>query len=147
MERNLLMESGVFEQEKIPTASDVDALGHVNNIVYVRWVQEVAVAHSDLAGWDLARYRAEGAVFVVRRHEVEYLRPAYDGDRLVLKTWIADWKGASSWRETRVLRGSDAEEVVRARTLWAYVDAVSGRPRRIPKNITDAFRLAPGTSP
>ena len=104
------------------------------------------VAHSDAAGFDLETYRKEGAVFVVRRHEVEYLRPAYDGERLVLRTWIADWKGASSWRETRVLRESDGLEVVRARTLWVYVDAKSGRPRRIPKAILEAFREAPGAS-
>ncbi len=140
------MESNVFEQQKVPTAADVDALGHVNNIVYVRWVQDIAVAHSDAAGFDLATYQREGAVFVVRRHEVEYLRPAYDGEQLVLRTWIADWKGASSWRETRVLRVSDGQEVVRARTLWAYIDAVTGRPRRIPKAIVEAFREAPGAS-
>lgn len=137
------MESKVFEQERVPSPEDVDALGHVNNIVYVRWVQDVAVAHSDAAGWDLEAYRREGAVFVVRRHEVEYLRPAYEGDRLVLKTWVADWKGASSWRETRVLRASDEQEVVRARTLWAFVDAKSGRPRRIPPAIVEDFRRTP----
>lgn len=134
------MESDVFEHEKVPTAEDIDALGHVNNIVYVRWVQEVAVAHSDALGWDLASYRREGAVFVVRRHEVEYLRPAYVGERLLLKTWVADWRGASSWRETRVLRASDGEELVRARTLWAFVDATTGRPKRIPKGIQEDFR-------
>lgn len=137
------MESNVFEQQRVPSEDDVDALGHVNNIVYVRWVQDVAVAHSDAAGWNLEAYQREGAVFVVRRHEVEYLRPAYAGDRLVLKTWVADWKGASSWRETRVLRESDEQEVVRARTLWAFVDASSGRPRRIPSAIVEDFRRAP----
>lgn len=136
------MESNLFEQERVPTADDVDALGHVNNIVYVRWVQDVAVAHSDAAGWDLAAYQREGAVFVVRRHEVEYLRPAYEGDRLVLRTWVADWKGASSWRETRVVRERDQQEVVRARTLWAFVDASSGRPKRIPQAIVDSFKGA-----
>lgn len=81
-------------------------------------------------------------MFVVRRHEVEYLRPAYEGDRLVLRTWVADWKGASSWRETRVVRERDQQEVVRARTLWAFVDASSGRPKRIPQAIVDSFKGA-----
>lgn len=134
------MESNVFEQERVPGPDDVDALGHVNNIVYVRWVQDVAVAHSDACGWGLEAYQREGAVFVVRRHEVEYLRPAFEGDRLLLKTWVADWKGASSWRETRIVRAADGQEVVKARTLWAFVDTKSGRPRRIPAAIVEDFR-------
>src|SRR4051812_31949898 len=67
---------------------DIDMLGHASNIAYVRWVQDVAVAHSAAVGLDMEGYSQLGAVFVVRRHEIDYLRPVVRGDTLELRTWI-----------------------------------------------------------
>ena len=78
--------------------ASIDALGHVNNQEYVRWMQEAAIAHSAAQGWPLERYLARGQGWLVRRHTVEYLRPAFAGDALVLYTWVAAFARSSSPR-------------------------------------------------
>ncbi len=118
---------------------DIDELGHVSNIVYLRWVQEVAVAHSAERGLDYAAYRALGGVFVARRHELDYLLPALEGDEVTLVTWLTGWSAVTSVRKTRVLRVRDGKELASAQTLWAYVSTTSGRPQRIPQQVIDAF--------
>jgi acyl-CoA thioester hydrolase len=133
----------MFQLEVSPTADDIDELDHVSNVVYLRWVQDVARAHSDAVGWTFDDYQRAGAVFVVKRHELEYRRPALLGDRLVLETWVSEWRGASSWRETRILRGDT--ELVRGRTRWAFIDAETGRPRRIPDDLAACFTSSPST--
>ena len=119
---------------------DIDDLGHVSNLVYVRWVQEVATSHSAAVGWDHARYRGLGAIFVVRRHTIDYIAPVFEGDEVELVTWIAWWKGVSSERHTEVRRGDAV--VARAVTLWAFIDFETGKPRRIPDDIKAAFAVA-----
>jgi acyl-CoA thioester hydrolase len=109
----------------------------VSNLVYVRWVQEVATAHSAAVGWAHGEYRALGAIFVVRRHTIDYVAPVFEGDDVELVTWIAWWKGVSSERRTEVRRGGQV--VARATTLWAFVDFESGRPRKIPEEVKAAF--------
>lgn len=123
------------------TADDIDDLQHVSNLSYLRWVQDVAVAHSERVGWDYEAYQRLGAVFVVRRHEIDYLAPAFEGEELELVTWIESLKAASSVRRTRIERVADAREVVRASTLWAMVAADTGRPTRIAQEIRDAFPI------
>jgi acyl-CoA thioester hydrolase len=125
--------------ELVAGADDVDELGHVNNVVYVRWVQDVAKAHSIAAGWDHAAYKALGLVFVVRRHEIEYRAPCFAGERVTIVTWVESWAAATSVRRTRLERVADGALLAEAATTWAMVDARSGRPRRIPPELRAAF--------
>ncbi len=118
---------------------DIDDLGHVGNIVYVRWVLDAAATHSAALGWDLPAYRRAGGVFVVRRQEVDYLRPAFLGDRVRVETWVEELSRVTSLRRTRIVRG--AEELARASTTWAFV-SLEGRPIRIPDPIAAAFRVS-----
>ena len=131
--------SPVFTDEIVAAKDDIDELGHVSNLVYLRWVQDVAKAHSSSVGWDHARYVREGAVFVVREHHLAYLAPAFAGERLRVTTWIATWRGASSERRTRIERVADSRELARARTLWVFVSTEATRPRRIPPELVAAF--------
>lgn len=124
-------------------ADDIDALGHVSNIAYVRWVQDTATVASDAAGWDFARYKALGAVWVVRSHEITYYAPAYDGDAIVCTTWIEGWKGASSPRRTVITRAKDDLKLCECVTLWALMDMTSGRPKRIPPDMLQDFARTP----
>lgn len=122
--------------------ADIDELGHVSNIVYVRWIQEVAVAHSVAVGLTVEAYRTIGAVFFVRRHEVDYLRPVLRGDRLLLRTWIDSIAAAKCIRATEIVRlepGGAETIVADARTTWGCVEIANGRPTRIPPAIRDAF--------
>lgn len=116
--------------------SEIDELGHASNVAYVRWVQEVAKAHSAAVGFDHAAYVAVGGVFVVRKHEIEYLAPALEGDELRLITWIESWTAVTSERRTRVERGGQV--LARCTTTWAFV-GLEGKPRRIPAEVRAAF--------
>jgi acyl-CoA thioester hydrolase len=130
-----------FATEIAVAADDIDELGHVSNVVYVRWILHAAQAHSRAVGYDFAAYQRLGAVFVVRRHEVDYLASALAGDRILLRTWVDSLKAASSVRMTSILRlHADREvELARGRTLWALIDLETGRPRRIPDELRAAF--------
>jgi acyl-CoA thioester hydrolase len=132
-----------FELRFAPAAADIDELGHVSNLVWLRYVLEAARAHSTRVGLDHAAYVALGAVFVVRRHEIDYLGPAFAGQELVTTTFVASWGAATSERRTRIARASDGQELVRAVTTWAFVSMESGRPRRIPADVRAAFARPP----
>ena len=123
-------------------ASAIDMNGHANNVEVVRWLQDVAMAHSAACGWPLQRYAQQGSTWVVRSHFVEYLRPAMQDDDLLLATWIARFDKNLSPRKTLVWRPRDRKLLARAETTWVFVDAVSGRARDIPQDFVDAFDAA-----
>jgi acyl-CoA thioester hydrolase len=117
--------------------ADIDELGHVSNLVYLRWVLEVAMGHSRALGYDHAQYRELGAVFVVRRHEIDYLGQVTAGQTLSAETWVDDWKLASCIRKTELIR--DGKVVARAATTWAMISFSSGRPIKIPDELRTKF--------
>ncbi len=131
-----------FAIRRVPDDRDIDELGHVSNLVYLRWVQDVAKEHSESVGYDAEAYEALGAVFVVRRHEIDYLAPAYAGDRIRAVTWVETWRGASATRRTTIERDADGRALARAVTTWAYVNQKTGRPLRIPRDVTARFDAA-----
>lgn len=135
--------SPTFVQDLVAGPDVIDELDHVSNIAYLRWVQEAAKAHSSAVGWDGPAYFAIGSVFVVRRHEIEYLAPVREGERVRVSTWIQTWSAVTSERHTHIDR-PDGAPVVRAKTLWAMIDFATGRPRRIPAEIRAAFAEEPG---
>ena len=122
--------------------ADIDSLGHASNIAYVRWIQDVAVAHSEAVGLDLAAYQRLGAVFVVVRHEVDYLRPAFRGEDLEARTWIPNVMAAKCMRATEIVRCLDGALLAKSLTSWGFVEVATGRPRRIPEDVRAAFFAA-----
>lgn len=118
--------------------SEIDELGHASNIAYVQWIQDVALAHSIAVGLDFDAYRRLGGVFVVRRHEIDYLRPVLRGDRLAVRTWIDSVMAAKCRRATEIANDK-GEVVARSMTTWGYVEIASGRPVRIPSAVREAF--------
>jgi acyl-CoA thioester hydrolase len=122
---------------------DIDMLGHASNIAYLRWVQDVAVAHSAAVGLDMEGYSQLGAVFVVRRHEIDYLRPVVRGETLQLRTWIDSAFAAKCHRATEIVRPATEDSpvvvVARALTTWGFVELATGRPTRIPDSVRVAF--------
>ena len=117
----------------------IDMNGHVNNQEYVRWMQDIATAHSHEQGWTVARYLDTGTTWVIRSHYIEYIRPAFLGDVLMVATWVAGMDAQTSPRKYRFVRTRDGKKVVEAETLWVYCDATSGRPLAITPDIRDAF--------
>ena len=119
--------------------ADIDALGHVNNIVYLRWVQDVAAAH-----WYAAAPADDqaGLVWMVVRHEIDYLGQAGPGDELVLRTWVGAAAGLRFDRHTEVLRAGDRKVLARARTVWVPIDPATGRPKRVSDRVRRMFSAA-----
>jgi acyl-CoA thioester hydrolase len=124
------------------SAEAIDANRHVNNVEFVRWMQDAAVAHASAVGCTAAT-AAAGCTWVVRRHTVDYLRPVFVGDRVEVKTWIADYRRAFSTRHYEFSRAGESEPLARGETLWVYVDAATGRPKSIPAEMQGLFLAGP----
>ena len=117
-----------FQIEIVVQPSDIDTQDHVNNVVYLRWMQEAATAH-----WD-ARATAELKArvnWVVTRHEVDYKAPAFVGDRLVARTWVGEPSGATWERFIEIRRVADDRLLAKGRSIYAALDPASGRPKRV----------------
>jgi acyl-CoA thioester hydrolase len=131
----------VFIYRRPVRPEEIDALGHANNVAYVEWMQEAAVAHSSARGWPSSRYLQLGAGWVVRSHKIEYLHPAGAGDVVLVRTWVATMERTRSLRRYEIIRESDGRLLARAETLWAFIDFATGSVRRIPAEIARAFPL------
>jgi acyl-CoA thioester hydrolase len=116
----------------------VDTNGHVNNVQYVQWMQEAAVRHSWSVGCTQLT-ESLGATWVIRSHRIQYLRPAFAGDDLIVLTWVADFRRVRSLRKYKFTRLSDGAALAEGETDWVFVDAETGRPRVIPSEIRAAF--------
>jgi acyl-CoA thioester hydrolase len=132
-------EPATFQLDLTVTDEDIDALGHASNIAFVRWIQDAAIAHSTAVGLGLEAYQRIGAVFVVVRHEIDYLRPGLRGDLLLARTWISSVMAAKCVRSTELARRSDGQLLARGLTTWGFIEMASGRPRRIPEEVRARF--------
>ena len=119
-------------------ASAIDENGHVNNVEYVRWMQEAAVRHFGAVGGNRLM-DAAGATWVVRSHHVEYLRPATANETIRVRTWVEDFRRVMSKREYEFARAADGTLLARGETEWVFVDAATGRPKSIPDDIQKLF--------
>ncbi|QHL86109.1 acyl-CoA thioesterase [Nibribacter ruber] len=114
--------------------ADIDALGHVNNVVYVRWVQEVSAAH-----WEHVAPQEikDQYLWVILRHEIDFLKPAMPNDTVTGYTWVGDYHGAKFERYVSLYRTGTQELLASAKTIWCLVDAKTMRPRRIEQALVE----------
>jgi acyl-CoA thioester hydrolase len=126
----------------VPSAA-IDRQGHVNNLAYVAWMQDVAIEHSAAVGWPMDRYLTLGAGWVVRSHFVEYLRPAFAGERLAIHTWVPEFSQRSTPRRYLFVREDDRQLLAQAETRWVFVDLATGRRRALPEELIAAFEVVP----
>jgi acyl-CoA thioester hydrolase len=126
----------IFERSIRAAEADIDELGHVNNAVWVRWIQDMATAH--WAAVAPPEHR-EAYIWVVVRHEIDYLRSVLAGETVTGRTWVGEApKGARFDRHVE-FTGADGKPRVRARTTWAILDKASGRPLRVPAEVAASF--------
>jgi acyl-CoA thioester hydrolase len=116
--------------------ADIDGQKHVNNTVYLRWIQDVATAH-----WkSLADADAQEAIgWVVVRHEIDYKIPANLGDQIVLRTWVGEASRLKFERFTEIVRQNDGQLLSQARTLWVPIDSKTGKPTRVSAEVRAGF--------
>ncbi len=122
----------------------VDENGHVNNVEYVRWMQEAATQHAKAAGC-LQATKAAGASWIVRSHEIEYLRPLFAGDEVCILTWVANFRKVRSLRKYKFIRSVDDAVLAQGATDWVLIDTQSKRPRLISEEVKGALVLVPET--
>jgi len=129
-----------YEQVFPVEDGDIDRLGHVNNTVYLRWVQDMAIAH-----WSAAATPAQQAalVWVVVRHEIDYVHPAMPGDRILARTWVGPATRLAFDRYTEILRERDRKVLARARTVWVPLDPATGRPCEVSADVRERFSVPP----
>ena len=116
--------------------ADIDVLGHVNNAVWVRWIQDVATAHWEAVApaEHQARY-----LWVVTRHEIDYRGNVRAGETVTAETWVdGPPRGARFDRRIRFV-GEDGRVRVEAKTTWAIVDRETGRILRVPAEVAAPF--------
>ncbi len=130
------MSATIFEMTVPVLSTDIDEQSHVNNTVYLRWVQDVATAH-----WkSLASAQSQAAIgWVVLRHEIDYKLPASFGDEIVLRTWVGQASRLKFERFTEVRRKIDNQLLSQARTLWVPIDVRTGKPTRVSAELRAQF--------
>ena len=128
--------AAVFQHTFMVSPDDIDQLGHVNNVVYLRYAQDAAVAHWHAT---VGREHRDSLVWVVRRHEIDYLKPAREHDELVARTWVGEASGATMDRFIEIRRLRDGEMIASVRSVWVALDARTLRPRRVTAELRALF--------
>lgn len=134
--------AGVFYHDLTVPENTIDQYGHVNNVVYVQWMQDVAILHSDATGGTAAVDAVSGA-WVVRSHKVEYLAPAFADDRIRIATWVVNFRRVRSLRRYEFVNLVTGKSLAKGETDWVFVDRKSGRPRRIDPIVAGTFTPVP----
>lgn len=129
----------VFTREIEIGPQFLDEMNHVNNTWHVHWMQEVAVAHSAVNGWDTERYLNLGMAWFVKQHSINYIQQIREGDTLLIDTWVSEMKFVTSIRQYRFRRKSDGAVVAEAQTRWGLVELKTGRPHRVPPEMLECF--------
>jgi acyl-CoA thioester hydrolase len=133
--------SSIFSKTFFIPQSAIDENGHVNNVAYVQWMQDIAVEHySSIGGVEAQGY---DATWVVREHRIEYLLPAYAGQEIEVKTWVENIRRVRSLRKYEFVRKSDSKVLVKGETDWVFVDTKTGKPLPIPEKVSKVFSVHP----
>lgn len=133
----------MFERAFTARAEHIDVMGHVNNAVWVQWIQDMATAH-----WDaIARPQdREAVVWLVVRHEIDYCGNISEGEQAFGTTWIeGPPRGAKSVRRVE-FRDAEGRSLVSAATTWAMLDRATGRPLRVRAEVLEPFMQAPASA-
>ena len=141
MNRGVILNSQAFEMNLTVQPADIDGLGHVNNLVYLRWVQDIAVAHwrSAASAEDQAKY-----YWVVLRHEIDYKRSAKPGEAIQVRTWVGTASRIKFERHTEIKRAEDGVLLAKALTVWCPMDRETGRPTAVSPQVRAAFSVGEG---
>jgi len=122
----------IFEYEITVLPEHLDGMDHVNNVVYVQFMQDIADKHWNtvsLPGLD------EIVLWVVRRHEIDYLAPAFLHDTLLIRTWTGEHSAVTWDRHCEIIRKQDQKKIISAKSVWVLLDKLTGKPKRIDKQM------------
>jgi acyl-CoA thioester hydrolase len=118
----------------------IDENGHVNNVAYVQWMQDIAIEHYEFIGGIEAQ--GNDATWVVREHKVEYFLPVFEGEEIEIRTWVENIRRVRSLRKYEFVRKSDNKLLVKGETDWVFVDVKTGAPRAVPNEVINVFAIS-----
>jgi len=129
--------STIFTKVITVPQTAIDENGHVNNVTYVQWMQDIAVEHYASIGGITAQ--GPDATWVVREHKIEYLLPAFAAEEIEIKTWVENIRRVRSLRKYEFVRKSDGKTLVKGETDWVFLDVRTGSPRAVPDEVIAVF--------
>ena len=138
-----MMSNKIFKYEIVVPEDAIDLNNHVSNLNYLRWMTRSATLHSDALGWNLERYQSIGSIWIIRSHFIEYLKPAFLNEKLIIYTWITNCRKIRSKRKYKCYRDSDNSVIAKAETEWVFVDIKTGKPKSIPEELINDFEIVP----
>jgi acyl-CoA thioester hydrolase len=127
----------IFEKEIIVKKEDIDFNGHLNNLKYLEWMINSAMEHSESEGFGIDYYKKNNVTWVAKKHCIEYKLPAFEGDKLILKTWIDEVKKLSVIRKYEIYKNDKL--ITQGFSEWVFIDFNTKRPKKIPKEIIEKF--------
>ncbi|MDM1760470.1 thioesterase family protein [Acinetobacter sp. 251-1] len=134
------MATAYFDLKLTVQPEHIDILGHVNNVVYVAWMQEVATAHIEALGLGVKDYLELKHAMVAVEHHVQYRKAALEGDDIILRTWLNDINALFSFRQYAFFRAADHALLFTGTTKWACVEIATGRPKRLSPTFIQAYQ-------
>ncbi|WP_180034352.1 MULTISPECIES: thioesterase family protein [unclassified Acinetobacter] len=132
--------SDIFDLKITVQAEHIDTLNHVNNVVYVSWMQDVATAHIEALGLGLKEYIELKHAMVAVEHHVQYRKAALEGEEIILRTWLNDINALYSFRQYVFYRPKDKAILFTGNTQWACIEIATGRPKRMSPTFTQAYQ-------
>lgn len=136
------LSSAVYREELVVPQSAIDTNGHVNNVVFVQWMQDIAIRHfGSIVPAEILK--TADALWVVRSHGIEYFLPAFAGERIQILTWVANFSRVRSVRKYKFVRAADGKTLVQGETDWVLIRASTGKPCTIPDTVKNAFPNLP----
>ena len=130
--------SSIYTKTFTIPSSAIDENGHVNNVVYVQWMQDIAVEHYSSIGGVEAQ--GPDSTWVIRKHSIEYFLPAFEGEEIEARTWVENLRKVRSLRMYEFVRKSDGKVLVKGETDWVFMDAKTGKLKAIPIEVEKVFR-------
>ncbi|TCM67792.1 acyl-CoA thioester hydrolase [Acinetobacter calcoaceticus] len=132
--------SQLFDLQLTVQPQHIDLLGHVNNVVYVQWMQDIAAAHIEALGLGVAQYLQLKHAMVAVEHQVQYRKAAMPDDQLILRTWLNDINALYSFRQYAFYRPHDQSILFTGQTKWACIEIDTGRPKRMSPTFIQAYQ-------
>ena len=129
--------SSIYSKTITIPSSAIDENGHVNNVVYVQWMQDIAIEHYASIGGVEAQ--GPDATWVIRKHSIEYFLPAFEGEEIEVRTWVEDLRKVRSLRMYEFVRKSDGKTLVKGESDWVFMDMKTGSLKAIPERIKKIF--------
>jgi acyl-CoA thioester hydrolase len=136
--------SPIYTKTLIIPSTAIDGNGHVNNVAYVQWMQDIALEHYAAIGGIEAQ--GADATWFIREHRIEYFLPAFESEEIEIRTWVENVRRVQSLRQYEFVRVSDGKTLVKGETNWVFVNAQNGRPLAIPDRVIACFSSDPSNS-